>query len=141
MINCGPTILDFNSPVRGGVDTLVIRGYNFGPVQGAGEVFFRNADISQFPYTAPNTDVQDYIYWSDTLVKVQVPSFNQNLFNGNGLNNSAGTGNFILYAPSTQTVAGILNSSNHPFIVTYSLFNVLNPNNNKKTKIHLLASP
>lgn len=138
-ITCGPTIFNFNSPLRGGVDTLKIKGFGFGAIKGTGSVQFKDADISGFPYIT-QLDNQDYVFWSDTLIKVLVPSFNQNLFGSNGKNNSAGTGNFIITNNSAQTTTSNLNVSNSPFIVAFSLLSVVNPNTNQKSKIHLTGA-
>lgn len=138
-INCVPTILNFNTSLRGGVDTLKIRGFSFGSTKGTGEVRFRNADLSGHPYIT-QLDAQDYISWSDTLIRVLVPSFNQNLNTSNGKNNSAGTGSFIVTTSLSQTVASSVNNANSPFSVPFSLLSVLNPNTNNKSKVHLVGS-
>lgn len=90
---------------------LTIGGAGFGDSQGAGYVQFRNAD-NPGPDAAPNY-VQplagDYLSWSDTQIKVRVPSRGTN---GNG----AGTG-----LVRVANDGGSLATSAQPLTVTYAL--------------------
>ncbi len=112
-----PTISGFSpSAVTAGTSTgidaspagvLTISGTGFGASQGAGYVQFRNAD-NPGADTAPNYTkplASDYLSWSDTQIKVRVPSYSTT-------GNAAGTGNFQVFenggasatSPSALTV-------------------------------------
>lgn len=136
-VACSPTIIDFNSPVRGGIDTLKIKGYGFGSLQGGGEVKFRNADITNFPYI-PTLDAADYLVWTDTLIKIKMPATVANQTFLNGLANTPGTGAFIIENDLSQTVTSANNQQGTPFKVYYSLRDKIY--NNKKTKAHVIGA-
>ena len=71
--NKNPIILEMDNlnKIAGVGDTLSIRGLNFGNIKG--EVFFRTADDGGQSYLR-GLDDQYHIFWSDTAIKVLVPS-------------------------------------------------------------------
>jgi hypothetical protein len=76
--------------IRAGTqDTLTIRGMCFDTIKGTSEVEFTDANTGPMPvnWVAPLDG--DYVIWSDTLIKVLVPSLTKT-----GVPNSAGTGRF-----------------------------------------------
>jgi hypothetical protein len=78
--NCVATITSFSpDTVRGGIgDTLFVRGFQFGPIQGNGNLFFINGDAP----TSTNylgLEPSDIALWSDTLIKIIVPSIDKSL--------------------------------------------------------------
>lgn len=119
-VSCSPTIIDFNTSLRGGVDTLKIKGYGFGAAQIGGEVKFRNADIANFPYI-PVLDAVDYLLWTDTLIKIKLPASVANQTSSNGLANTPGTGAFIVETDLGQTVTSGNNLQNKPFKIYYAI--------------------
>lgn len=136
--SCAPTISDFNSPVRGGVDTLRIKGYNFGITKG--DVYFKNADVAGFPYV--KIDTNDYIKtWTDTLITIKMPSFNRALLASSNKNNTPGTGAFKVVTSSSQTVTSVANSASQNFTVSWSLLATDNASTGgRKRKLNLINS-
>lgn len=92
---CKLTITDFYpKEVAGGIkDTLTIKGFQFGTNRGTGNVYFKNANDGGL--TEVFLDSLDYILWSDTLIKIHVPSFDSAFVSGTAYTNQpAGTGFF-----------------------------------------------
>jgi len=124
---CKATIQSFNSPLNGGVkDILEIRGYQFGATRGTGTVFLTNADnggISMLP-----CDNNDFISWTDTLIKLYVPSIDT------GIYQVAGTGKF-----EVLTNSGSKDTSDTELQIFYSLqnYNDSAVNNAEKKLLHL----
>jgi hypothetical protein len=56
------------------ISNMVIKGLNFGPVQGTSNVYFRNAD-TLFPFAFYPLDAYDIQSWSDTMITLTVPGF------------------------------------------------------------------
>lgn len=135
-VACSPTIIDFNTDLRGGVDTLKIKGYGFGTAQIGGEVKFRNADISNFPYI-PVLDALDYLSWTDTMIKIKLPGYVANQMSSNGVANTPGTGSFIVENDLGQTVTSANNLQSKPFRVYYALKDKIY--NSTKTKAHVVG--
>lgn len=115
-----PTISSFSpSAVTAGTSTgidasvagvLTISGAGFGATQGAGYVQFANADNGGSSYTQPLAS--DYLSWSDTQIKVRVPSYSTT-------GNAAGTGNFQVFENG-----GTSATSPSALTVTYNVLNV-----------------
>ena len=110
----------YPATVNGGVDdTLYIRGYQFGSVRGNGNIFFKNADDGGASKVALNaTDM----IWSDTLIKVIVPSINDTLIDSSGLahrssKSKAGSGPVWLITDANEK------DSTPPITVFYSFTN------------------
>lgn len=94
---CKATITDFYpKEVAGGIkDTLTIKGFQFGNNRGAGNLYFKNANDGGT--TEVFLDSLDYLLWSDTLIKIHVPSFDSSYVAGTAyINQPAGTGYFRL---------------------------------------------
>jgi hypothetical protein len=116
---CNANITDFHpKKVAGGIgDTLTIEGYQFGAVRGAGNIYFKNADDGGISDVF--LDSADIIEWSDTLIKVLVPSYDSALINGTALSNyPAGTGFFKIVADD-----GTIDYSPGELIIEYSIRN------------------
>ncbi|WP_460893662.1 T9SS type A sorting domain-containing protein [Rufibacter soli] len=99
-----PLITSFSPlSLRAGTgDVLTITGTNFGTTRGSGYVEFRNADEGGTSFIKPLAT--DYISWTDSEIKVKVPS--------QGLNGgTAGTGTFrvVNSDPNTATSAAPIN--------------------------------
>lgn len=99
--SCRATITSFSpSSIDAGVgEILEIRGYQFGDNQGSGNVFFPNADDGGMSKTAMN--VNDFFYWSDTLIKITLPSFCDTVQTSTGSimtqpDSKPGSGSFIV---------------------------------------------
>lgn len=60
------------SIMAGTKSVLTIQGTGFGATRGNGQVEFRNADVGGAAYTALSE--ADYVSWSDTQIRVLVPS-------------------------------------------------------------------
>lgn len=89
-----PQIYSVHPPVvRGGIDTLYIRGINFGDTLTplSSRVEFENADEAS-GWMKPFS--RDYVFWSDTLIMVKVPAVGSGVpSNVSGqVRNYAGTG-------------------------------------------------
>lgn len=76
---CTPTIIDFfPKNLNAGVgDILNISGKYFGATQGSGAIFLKNANNGGLTYT--RLDRKDSVLWSDTLIRVYVPSLKDTL--------------------------------------------------------------
>jgi len=100
----GPVISGFSpSTVTAGTHTiLTINGSNFGTVQASSEVRFKNADDGGATTITPLAT--QYISWSSTQIKVEVPS-------------GAGTGNFEVFT-------GVTGTSPSQLTVSYAHLNV-----------------
>jgi PKD repeat protein len=91
----GPNIANF-SPVNvtaGTGTVLTINGSSFGTTQGSSVVNFPNADDGGSTWVTPHAT--QYISWSDTQIRVEVPS-------------GAGTGQFEVFTGITATSPSIL---------------------------------
>jgi hypothetical protein len=87
---CKATIVDFYPKnISGGTgDTLTITGYQFGIIQGSGNLYFTDADRPSNGLVLP-LEANDYILWSDTLIKIKVPSYDTG-----SIPNPVGSGKF-----------------------------------------------
>ncbi|MGQ0829201.1 MAG: T9SS type A sorting domain-containing protein [Bacteroidota bacterium] len=73
-ILCQLLINNFNSPVNAGTsDILTIDGSGFGATRKTGQVKFKNADNGGGTYIQKLNTI-DYISWSNTQIKIKVPS-------------------------------------------------------------------
>jgi hypothetical protein len=81
-------------------DTLTIIGENFDNIQGNSKVEFVNSKAGPNPIDWISPIANEYPVWSDTMIKVIVPSIT-----GNDLTNSAGSGVFRVNKGSTIDVS------------------------------------
>ncbi|RPD46246.1 hypothetical protein DNI29_14680 [Hymenobacter sediminis] len=88
-------LLEPRSLTAGTNAVLTISGSGFGPARGSGGVEFRNADDGGSTYTKANDD--DYVSWSDTQIRVRVPS-------ASASGNPAGTGTVRVTTTDQQQV-------------------------------------
>lgn len=117
---CEVKITDFTSPINGGIDEILeIKGSNFESVRGNGQVKFRNADTTGFPYIQ-KLNSPDYVLWSDTLIKIKMPSRVDSL--QGEIHKTPGTGNFIVKNNTNDSAMSNLNTANQPFKVYYSIY-------------------
>lgn len=124
---CKLTISDFYpKEVAGGIkDTLTIKGFQFGANRDSGNIYFKNANDGGL--TEIFLDSLDYILWSDTLIKIHVPSFDSAFVAGTAYTNQpAGTGFFRVVNNVGET-----DSSNTELKIKFSVAN----NSQKKTYI------
>lgn len=126
--NCVATITSFSpDTVRGGInDTLTIRGFQFGPVQGTGNLFFTNADAPTSNTYIP-LEQSDIITWQDTLIKIIVPSIDTG-----ASFDPIGSCKFIL-----NNNVGEKDTSDNRLTIFYSLFNYRNNNATKIPEVFL----
>lgn len=112
---CNATILDFYpKTVNGGVrDTLTIEGYQFGDTRGSGNVYFIDANNSQASGLTTPLENTDYISWSDTLIKIFVPSIDTG-----SQDNVVASGKFRVINSNNEK-----DTSNQNLTVFYSLYN------------------
>jgi len=95
-VACSPPVITSFSPappmsIRAGTDdTLTIRGMCFDTIRGTSEVEFTDSKAGAPPVTWVQPLDGEYIVWSDTLIKVIVPS----IVKGMDISQSAGTGRF-----------------------------------------------
>ena len=97
---CGLSITSFTPTVRnGGVnEVLEIHGHQFGDVRGSGNVYFKNAEDGGVTEVA--LDAYDFSngIWSDTLIKIFLPSTNDTILSAGILTQKpqqvVGTGTF-----------------------------------------------
>ncbi|MBS1651344.1 MAG: T9SS type A sorting domain-containing protein [Bacteroidetes bacterium] len=100
-------------------EVLTINGVNFGTTQGSGYVKLKNANDGGGSFI--QLDADDYVSWSDTQIKIKVPSFSR----GNGTITAVGdpVGNgVIMVSNGTSTT-----TSAAQVIVYYSRFNYNEP--------------
>jgi hypothetical protein len=93
--SCEAKISDFwPKEVGGGIkDTLTIQGFQFGNTRGNGNLYFKNANDGGVSEVF--LDSLDYILWSDTLIKIHVPSYDSTKIAGIAYSGEpAGTGFF-----------------------------------------------
>jgi hypothetical protein len=105
--------------LAGGIkDTLTIRGTQLGSHRGNGRIYFSNADDAGASKVW--IDELDTILWSDTLIKVFVPSYDTNINSTTGsiVNHPAGTGTF-----KVVTYYGSYDYSPIPLNIRYSVQN------------------
>jgi hypothetical protein len=127
-ILCQVSINDFTSPINGGAENiLTIKGNNFGATRGNAQVKFRNADNGGATYIQ-KSDTIDYISWSDTIIKIKMPSRIDTLKTTKPF--TPGSGNFLLKNTLGDSAFSSNNSSGQQFAVYYSISNI-NFTNNK----------
>jgi hypothetical protein len=121
LLLCQIKINDFNSPINGGVGQILsIKGNNFGNNRGNGQVKFRDANRFGFPYIQKLDDA-DYISWSNELIQIRMPSSVLTTISSGIINQTPGTGNFIVKNNNGDSVISNNNTSGKPFTVYYSL--------------------
>lgn len=114
---CALTISSFSPPsINGGrSEILTINGANFGATQGTGYIQLKNANDGGASYI--QLDADDYISWSNSQIKIKVPSYSR----GNGTitpqGSPVGNGNIIV-SNGTSTFTSV-----SPLIVFYSAAN------------------
>lgn len=116
---CKVTITDFYpKEVAGGIkDTLTIKGFQFGTTKGNGNLYFKNANDGGL--TEVFLDSLDYILWSDTLIKIHVPSFDSAFVSGTAYTGlPAGSGFFRVVNNVGET-----DSSNTELKIKFSVAN------------------
>lgn len=127
---CKATLKEFwPKQLAGGIrDTLTIHGFQFGATRGNGNLYFKNADDAGS--TEIFLDSVDYILWSDTLIKIFVPSYDSN-GHGSASNagHPAGTGYFRIVTDN-----GDIDTSHTELKILYSL-------NNSRFKDNVLIAP
>ncbi len=124
---CEITITDFYpKEVAGGIkDTLTIKGFQFGANRGTGNIYFKNANDGGSSEVF--LDSLDYILWSDTLIKIHVPSFDSAIVAGTAnIGIPAGTGFFRVVNNVEK-----MDTSNVELKIKFSVAN----NNQKKAYI------
>lgn len=110
-----PAILSFfPDTVRAGTfDTLTIIGTCFDTIRGSSTVEFTNSKEGPFPIDWVEPLAGDYVFWSDNMIRVIVPSHVPG-----GVRNSAGTGRFRVNRFSDGA-----DTSNTALIVKFSAHN------------------
>lgn len=125
---------DAEPKIAGISDTLTIRGFHFGDAKG--DVFFKAADNGGQSYLL-GLDDQYHLFWSDTLIRVIVPSLvykgYENNIESNYCSGGAGTGYVKI-----QTSTGDTNSNNAINFVSID-YSVLNTKMNNIIKRVYLA--
>jgi hypothetical protein len=116
---CGAQISGFNPQVVGGGtgDTLIIEGSQFGNLKSASNIYLKNADDGGISEVW--LDNLDYIAWTDSLIKVLVPSYDSAIVNGivqKGL--PAGTGNIRIASNDGSNYTSV-----NPLSIAYSINN------------------
>ncbi len=117
--SCSATITDFYpKEVAGGIgEILTIQGFQFGATKGQGAIFMENADDGGI--TDVYLDDLDIILWSDTLIKLKVPSYDSAMVSGTAQAGfPAGTGYFKVFADD-----GTFDTSPLPLKIKYSVSN------------------
>ncbi len=134
---CSVTVDDFNTPINGGKgEILTITGKNFGATRGNGQVKFKDADNTgnaNFPYIQKLDDI-DYISWTDTEIKIAVPSMVQSLAN----KPTPGSGTFIVKNNLGDSITVSNNLSFQPLVIHYTIRQQYNTPDNKKYKDNLM---
>lgn len=132
-MTCPINVFDFNTPVNGGKgDILTIQGVSFGTTRGNGQVKFRDANKAFFPFIQ-KLDAIDYISWTDTLIKVKLPSLIQNT----NVGETPGTGQFIVKNNAGDSAVGYYNSSLQTFEVRYSEYQEYHTASANKYRVNL----
>jgi hypothetical protein len=128
-------ITDFNSPVIAGVgNTLTIVGNGFGTTRGNGQVKFTNADDGGTTHLH-GINANDYISWSDTQIKINLPSFADTL---NHIDSTIiGGGIFIVTNNSGQSAFSGLNMAGSSFSIYFSLLEWRNISTHNKNRVNL----
>ncbi|TXK37164.1 T9SS type A sorting domain-containing protein [Pontibacter qinzhouensis] len=109
-----PVIASF-SPAEASAGTatiLTINGSDFGSSRGNGSVEFRNADDGGNTWIKPLP--RDYISWSNTQIRVQIPSYGED-------GGTAGTGQVRVNAPD-GSIATSTDSLSIPFVYSNLAF-------------------
>jgi Secretion system C-terminal sorting domain len=129
MPQCGATITNFYpKTLHGGVgDTLFIEGYQFGTQQGMGNLYFYNAS---YPITGMSLSLNksDSLLWSDTLIKVIIPSIKSA-----SSTSTVGSGKFRI-----ENGYGQKDTSDLPIRIYYSLRNSIDTIGNVVKKNNVL---
>jgi len=116
-LSCALSITSFLPPsINGGRgEILTINGNNFGATQGSGYIQLKNANNGGSSFI--QLDADDYVSWSNSQIKIRVPSFSR----GNGtitaLGSPVGNGPIIV-SNGTNTFTSV-----SPLIVFYSRAN------------------
>jgi hypothetical protein len=116
---CVATITEFSpNIVAGGIEQILdIKGFQFGDTRGEGNVFFKDADDAGV--SSIYLDADDYVSWSDTLIRIKVPSYDTSMVGGTAkTGHPAGTGIFKVFTDNN----GIAISPN-PITIKYSVTN------------------
>lgn len=115
------------SVIRAGTnEVLTITGTNFGASRGSGQVLFADADsIGRF---FKRCDSLDYVSWTNTEVKVKVPS----IVLSDTLNPTAGSGIFKIV-----TNQGFRDSTTTKLDVQYAVFNSSQVGSSVKKRINI----
>ncbi len=130
---CPINVFDFNTPINGGKgEILTIQGVSFGTTRGNGQVKFRDANKAFFPFIQ-KLDAIDYISWTDTLIKIKLPSLIQNTNTGE----TPGSGPFIVKNNTGDSAAAYYNSSFQEFVVHYSEYQEYHTPTLNKYKVNL----
>ncbi|MBA3985769.1 MAG: hypothetical protein H0X63_04145, partial [Flavobacteriales bacterium] len=117
LVLCQPIITTFNNNLKAGIgDILTIQGKHFGATRGSGQVMFQNANDAVSPSNYIRTlDYKDYVNWTDTEIKVKIPS-SVNIPDGG----VAGSGQFRIVTNINDSVTtNVLN----PLIIKYAVDN------------------
>ncbi|MBW6484166.1 MAG: lamin tail domain-containing protein [Vicingaceae bacterium] len=107
----------FPNPITAGTNSvLTIQGQNFGASRGTGQVWFKNADDGGATFIE-HQDYIDYVSWSDTEIKIKVPSYVDTLQTKKP---SAGSGQIGVVTNSNDFILSTNNLS-----IDYSIRNTL----------------
>jgi len=133
---CKPIITYFTPSVATGIgDSIIIQGKYFGANRfhnnglDSAQVRFRNADKNNLQYMQ-RLDTLDYLYWSDTEIRVSATSY----IDGEG-NSGIGTGKFIV-----KNKWGDTTITNSELFVEYAIENKLQTYSDKvfKKRVNLI---
>jgi hypothetical protein len=131
---CSINVFDFNSPINGGKDEILsIQGVSFGATRGNGHVKFRDANAAYHPFIQQLDNI-DYVSWTDTLIKIKLPSVIQ----VSGLSQTPGSGPFIVKNNLGDSAVGNYNSSFQDLVVHYSEFQEYSTTLMNKYKLNLI---
>lgn len=128
---CTVIVDDYNTPLNGGRNEIfTISGSNFGAVRGNGKVRFRNANKAGFPFL-DGIDNADYISWTNTEIKIKMPS--STILNGPY--NNPGSGAFIVKNDLGDSTVSVYNASFNPLVISYSVDNKVYLGNKYKANL------
>lgn len=110
--------------VAGDRQVIEIRGKHFAPNQQPGKVLFTNVDDQLYPFL-PGLEAEYIQLWSDSLIKVEIPSLVEDGFlpSSNKKRGGAGTGPIKV---RTSLGAGTEVTSSEPIAIDYSFLNSRN---------------